>query len=167
MKKSYIQRVCILLAIITLNVSCDQVSKNMARVKLPYYERVNVISDFLTLIKVENTGAFLSIGNNLPSLVKIGLLSVLPVLILGIATYYLFKNTQLSHWQSVGIAFVIGGGIGNLYDRIIHGSVTDFLHIQYEFLQTGIFNMADVSITVGMLLIFASLLDTRQRLFKS
>ena len=54
--------------------------------------------------------------------------------------------------SAVALSFAIGGGIGNIYDRIIHGSVTDFMHIDFGFFETGIFNMADVSIMVGMLL---------------
>ncbi len=56
-----------------------------------------------------------------------------------------------------GIIFCIGGGVGNLYDRIIKGSVTDFVHLKFGPLQTGIFNAADVSIMIGLGLI---LLDT-------
>jgi signal peptidase II len=52
---------------------------------------------------------------------------------------------------------VVGGGIGNIYDRIAHGSVTDFMHLRFGALQTGIFNVADVSIMIGVGLI---LLDT-------
>lgn len=52
-----------------------------------------------------------------------------------------------------GWCFVIGGGIGNLADRIIHGSVTDFLHLDLGVLQTGIFNFADVSIMAGLMMI--------------
>ena len=48
------------------------------------------------------------------------------------------------------MSFAIGGGIGNIYDRLVHGSVTDFMHINFGLFQTGIFNMADVSITTGM-----------------
>ncbi|MDO8994488.1 MAG: signal peptidase II, partial [Daejeonella sp.] len=55
--------------------------------------------------------------------------------------------------QIVGWCFVIGGGTGNLYDRIVHGSVTDFLHLDLGLFQTGIFNLADVSIMIGMFII--------------
>lgn len=51
----------------------------------------------------------------------------------------------MSNLQVVGWCFVIGGGTGNLYRRIVHGSVTDFLHLDLELFQTGIFNLADVS----------------------
>ncbi|MFA6946987.1 MAG: signal peptidase II [Pedobacter sp.] len=63
-----------------------------------------------------------------------------------------------------GWCFVIGGGIGNLYDRIVHGSVTDFLHLDLGVFQTGIFNMADVSIMLGMVLILSgSVLFSKDR----
>ncbi|CAD5293424.1 Lipoprotein signal peptidase (fragment) [Imperialibacter sp. EC-SDR9] len=53
----------------------------------------------------------------------------------------------------LGICFMVGGGVGNIYDRLIYGSVTDFLHIDFVLFQTGIFNMADVSIMTGMFVI--------------
>ena len=46
--------------------------------------------------------------------------------------------------------FLIGGGLGNIFDRALYGSVTDFLHIDFGLFQTGIFNMADVSVMVGV-----------------
>jgi signal peptidase II len=64
----------------------------------------------------------------------------------------------------VGAAFVIGGGIGNLYDRIMFGSVTDFLHIDFVIFQTGIFNFADVSIMIGMAMIIAAAYVNRRPL---
>ena len=54
----------------------------------------------------------------------------------------------------IGLCFVIGGGVGNLLDRIVYGSVTDFLYLKFGIFQTGIFNMADVSIMTGMFLVF-------------
>jgi len=56
-----------------------------------------------------------------------------------------------------------GGGIGNVYDRIIYGSVTDFLHIDLGLFETGIFNMADVSITTGALILLANTLYKNYR----
>ena len=53
----------------------------------------------------------------------------------------------------LGICFVVGGGFGNIYDRLVYGSVTDFLQMNFVIVQTGIFNMADVSIMAGMFMI--------------
>ena len=52
--------------------------------------------------------------------------------------------------MQIGMCFLIGGGIGNIIDRLLYGSVTDFLHIDFGLFRTGIFNLADVSIMVGI-----------------
>jgi len=113
-------------------------------------EQITVITNHLTLTKVENTGAFMSIGQSWWPPVKIVLLIVLPILALGFASYMMVERTGPGLWFTWGLAFAIGGGTGNLIDRIIHGSVTDFLHLKAGMFQTGIFNMADVSIMVGI-----------------
>jgi signal peptidase II len=60
------------------------------------------------------------------------------------------------------MCFLIGGGIGNIYDRIKFGSVTDFLHIDFILFRTGIFNLADVSIMIGIgILLLHSFLGNR------
>jgi signal peptidase II len=151
--KRIIQNIFFSLVLIA-NIGCDQISKNIARTKLNDFEAINVISDHFTLVRVENTGAFLSIGSAMPDLLKFLLLSIIPLLALSYGIVYLFTRQHLTKLSALALSFAIGGGIGNIYDRIIHGSVTDFLHIDLGFIQTGIFNMADVSIMVGMLLFF-------------
>ena len=135
------------------NVSCDQISKEIIRQKMEYHVPITFVKQHLTLIKVENTGAFLSVGSALPELLKTIILKVLPVLALCCCLIYALRAKQLSIITATGICFFAGGGIGNIYDRIVHGSVTDFAHIDFVIFQTGIFNMADVSIVVGMILI--------------
>ena len=61
----------------------------------------------------------------------------------------------------IGLSFIIGGGIGNIYDRIVHHSVTDFMFLEYGSLHTGIFNMADVSVVVGTILILLQALSSK------
>ena len=63
----------------------------------------------------------------------------------------------------LGLACVLGGGIGNLYDRVLYGSVTDFLHIDFGLFQTGIVNLADVSIMVGAGLLAMEMFLKRKR----
>ena len=53
----------------------------------------------------------------------------------------------------LGLTFIVGGGLGNIIDRIHYGSVTDFLHMDFGIVRTGIFNLADVSIMIGAILI--------------
>ena len=157
MKIKQILRTLVILAVLSSNIGCDQISKNIVRQKIAYNEQVSLVNDYLTLTKVENEGAFLSVGHSLPQPLKILLLTILPLVILGLALIYLLMKKSLSNLTSFGICFVVGGGLGNIYDRLIYGSVTDFLHINFVIFQTGIFNMADVSIIAGT---FAIVCDT-------
>lgn len=153
-----------LLLIIALNLGCDQFSKVIARKNIAPYEQIDVIKDRFTLTLVENTGAFLSAGSNLPNVVRIAFLTVLPILVLGYGLWFLYSNRNIAPLMQIGICFLIGGGIGNIYDRIVYGSVTDFFHMDFVLFRTGIFNMADVSIMVGIgLLLLQNLMAAKAR----
>lgn len=142
-----------IILIIMLNLASDQISKIIVRNEVGNYEIIKLFGPWFTLTKVENTGAFLSAGSALPDLIRIILLSVFPIIFLAYGLYMLLVKRVMSNLQVVGWCFVIGGGTGNLYDRIVHGSVTDFLHLDLGLFQTGIFNLADVSIMIGMFII--------------
>ena len=104
----------------------------------------------------ENTGAFLSLGAELPEQARFLLFVVLvgPILILGLA--FAFKSDQLTPAQKMGMILAVGGGLGNLIDRINHGAVVDFVSLGIGPLRTGIFNLADVAITAGLVLFLAA-----------
>jgi signal peptidase II len=150
-------RTVIIVLILASNIGCDQVSKNIVRERVNLHEDISVIGERLILTRIENTGAFLSLGTNLPHLLKLILLTILPVIVLAGALTYLVMKRDLTLLFSVGLAFIVGGGIGNIYDRVLYGSVTDFLHIDLVYFRTGIFNMADVSVMVGMSLLIMNL----------
>lgn len=146
---SPLKRYLIVLLVLAMNISCDQISKNMVRDNLIYNERVDLIDHHLVLTKVENTGAFLSLGSDLSPWLKTILLWGLPALALGIMLPFILFNKKINLQQAVAFACVIGGGIGNIFDRIAFGSVTDFLIIDFGFAKTGVFNAADMSIMIG------------------
>ena len=156
-KLSGVIRTVVIAAILISSISCDQITKSMVRSQVSGDEQISWLNDRVTLMRVENSGAFLSLGHALPSLVKQGVLILIPVLVLLTGVYFVFNRKDIQNITLIGICFVLGGGIGNIYDRIIYGSVTDFLHINFGFFQTGIFNLADVSIMVG---IFIVIFDT-------
>jgi signal peptidase II len=149
-------RLAFILFILISCVSCDQLTKAVVRKTIQYEEEITVIRDYVTLTKVENKGAFLSAGNSLPVPVKTVLLSIFPLAALIYGLFFLFTKENLTRPMTIGLCFFIGGGIGNIYDRIVNGSVTDFLHIDFGLFQTGIFNVADVSIMAGMFIILIS-----------
>ncbi|MBN8822600.1 MULTISPECIES: signal peptidase II [unclassified Spirosoma] len=142
-------RIFLIILTVSVNIGCDQVSKTIVRDKVSYGERISLVQRHLTLTNVENTGAFLSLGNTWPPLIKNILLLILPILALLVGFAYLILSAKATRLLALGASFIIGGGIGNLIDRAAYGSVTDFLHIRLGLLQTGIFNMADVSVMVG------------------
>ena len=141
------------IVLILLNFGCDQVSKGLVREKVSPLAYIEVIGDNLILTNVENTGAMMSVGQGLPPILKIIFLQLLPILVLSILIYKILHKNKLDRWLAIAFAFVVGGGVGNLIDRITYGSVTDFLQIRIGPLRTGIFNMADVSVTLGALFI--------------
>ena len=150
-----------LLILVALNLGCDQVSKVVVRNNIDFYEQITVIEDHFTLTKVENTGAFLSAGSNLPEFLRTILLTVLPIVVLAYGLFFLYVNKNLPRIMQIGLCFLIGGGMGNIYDRVVHGSVTDFLYMDFILFRTGIFNLADVSIMIGIGLLFLQSLLTK------
>lgn len=147
-----IKKIAIILLVL-LNVGCDQLTKSLVRKNVSYQEHIALIDDNFVLTNVDNTGAMLGFGSDLSPTLKLIFLQGLPVLVLLVLLVRILQKSNLNKWLVVAFAFVIGGGIGNLIDRIAHGKVTDFFHIKLGFFQTGIFNMADVSVTTGVFLI--------------
>jgi signal peptidase II len=116
------------------------------------YETIRVLNNHLTVTRVENSGAFLSAGDSMSKVSKQIFLTLVPIIAMVLGLTYLVVK-PVSNNTLIGVCFVIGGGVGNLFDRILYGSVTDFLYVKFGFFQTGIFNMADVSIMVGIFVI--------------
>jgi signal peptidase II len=118
-----------------------------------FYETIGYFNSHLVITKVENTGAFLSMGNSLPRSKRKLLLLVIPAVFLVIGFFYLLFKSTISKTALIGFSFVIGGGIANIFDRIFYGSVTDFLYIDFGFFHTGVFNLADMSIITGIMIV--------------
>ncbi len=146
-------RIIAILTLVFLNVGCDQLSKKIVREKITVNERIVVIKDNLILTKVENTGAAYSLGSDMSPLTKRILLQLIPAIVLIVMFWVIVFKTSYTKETVIGFCFIIGGGIGNVFDRIVYGSVTDFMYIDLGFFNTEIFNMADVSIVVGSLIV--------------
>ena len=148
------KRNLLITTIVFLSIALDQISKIWVRNNFESYIENSIIGDVFTLIKVENTGAFLGMGSELPETLRILLLIVLPIIVLISITIYTYIDKTLDKISIIGFSLIIGGGIGNIFDRIVYGSVTDFLYLDFGgVFKTGIFNFADLSVTTGMILI--------------
>ncbi len=145
------KRTIYILLLIIFNIAIDQISKAIARVNLAPYEEINILGSYFTLNNVENKGAFLGLGSDFNPTLKLILLLVLPVVVLGFVLRMVLTDKTLDKISILGFTAIIGGGIANVYDRILYGSVTDFLHIDLGgVFKTGIFNVADMSVMFGL-----------------
>ncbi len=151
------KRNLLITTIVFLSIAIDQISKVWVRNNFESYVENSIIGDVFTLIKVENTGAFLGMGSELSETLRILLLIVLPIIFLIGITIYTYIDKTLDKMSIIGFSLIIGGGVGNIFDRIVFGSVTDFFYLDFwGIFQTGIFNFADLSVTTGMILILIS-----------
>jgi signal peptidase II len=145
-------RLALVLSLLACCVGCDQTTKYVATKALCGKPPLSCLSDTLRLEYTLNPGGFLSVEGNLPPQLRLWLFAGSNVVLLvGTACVLLAKwNMQLVEF--IALALVLGGGIGNLVDRLLHnGLVTDFLNVGIGPVRTGIFNVADMALTAGLL----------------
>ena len=144
-------KILLILVIVCVCVGCDQATKFIAKQQLAQSPPINLMSGMVVLDYVENQGSFLGLGARLPDAVRFWLFIVLAALmVVGMLAFALTVH-ELNVFGTTGAALVIGGGVGNLIDRITHqGAVVDFLNIGIGKVRTGIFNLADVAIMAGI-----------------
>jgi len=146
-----LKRTTLILLVLLSCVGCDQVTKQIARQSLATSNPISLLGDSLRLQYVENRGAFLSLGANIPEHWRFGLLTLLTGCFLVGLVLFLLRSKGLARATSVALALVAAGGIGNLIDRLVHqGRVVDFLNLGIGPVRTGIFNVADIAITLGV-----------------
>jgi signal peptidase II len=140
-------------------VGCDQITKVAAQKYLTPSRPASYLGDTFRVQYIENNGAFLGLGAALPTSLRFWLLIVSTgIAVAGMLVFILVKRS-LRPSLVIAISFMIGGGVGNLIDRMFNnGAVIDFMNIGVGSLRTGIFNVADVTIMTGMgLLVFIGL----------
>lgn len=152
------KRSVFILLVIIIIITLDQISKVWIRANVEAGSQSQIIGDYFTLHNVKNEGAFLGMGSELNEPLRIILLLILPVLVLVFIMHYIFKDKTLNSWSLFAFASIIGGGISNVFDRFVFGWVTDFWYIDLGgIFKTGIFNVADLFVTTGMIiLVFSS-----------
>jgi signal peptidase II len=147
-------------------VGCDQSTKAVAKEYLPRNEVISFAHDTFRLQYAENKGAFLSIGATLPEQMR----SVLFTFGIGVVVFgilgYLALMPILPRFTTIALSLIAGGGLSNLIDRVAYGGyVIDFLNIGLGTLRTGIFNVADVALTFGVVFLFLRSLKHESRSF--
>ena len=136
-------------------VALDQWTKQLARAVLPLSPRTYA-GGVLQLLYTENEGAFLSFGSTLsPAVRTLVFTGAVGVAVL-VAIWALITG-RVKGADAVAVALIAAGGIGNLIDRVMRsGRVTDFIYLAAGPVHTGVFNVADMAITGGVIWLFIS-----------
>jgi signal peptidase II len=139
-------------------VVLDQITKAIVRAKLPLHDSVNIVPGLLDFTHVRNTGAAFGIMNAVDFPMKTVVLALIATAaLIGVALYAL----SISHHQllaRLGLALIIGGAAGNLIDRLVEGSVVDFVDVYWRTYHFWAFNVADSAITIGVVVMLLDML---------
>jgi signal peptidase II len=155
-------RLVLALALLTCCVGCDQATKYIATETLSGKPPKSYFSNIFRLEYALNPGGFLSLGGNLTPHLRFWVFMALNVAILVGTVYMLATRWNMHLIKFVAVVLLIAGGFGNLIDRVLQdGLVTDFANVGIGPVRTGIFNVADVALTVGALVLLITCRSTQ------
>ena len=126
----------------------DRITKTIVAAQIPYGSEVSVIDHVVGITNVHNSGAAFGVA---PAMAGIFLVASIVVAI-GL-TIYVFRNHG-SEWMFGTLGLILGGTVGNGYERLVNGTVTDFINFHFW----PVFNVADSAVSVGVVLLIASYL---------
>jgi signal peptidase II len=152
-----------------LIIAVDQIIKalivkNWPQSGVPF---VSLGNDVFWLIHVRNKAIAFSLGSGLPDFIRPGLFIILPLLVLGFLVWYYIKSDEFLILQRWAVAGIIGGGIGNLIDRIFRpDGVVDFISVKFYgllgFERWPTFNIADASVVVCGIILLCSIMASKR-----
>ena len=147
MTKSSARSFYLLIALVV--VVLDRWTKHLVAQRIPLYRHIQIIPGFFSLTHTENTGAAFSLFANSTGPWKTGFLIAFSVIALVVISILLWKNHHAHVVSGIGLSLIMGGALGNLWDRLLHGGVVDFLLLYVKRYQWPVFNLADSAIVVG------------------
>src|SRR5882672_3558391 len=142
-------------------VLLDRLAKLAVERKIPLHDGIQIIPGFFRLTHLENRGAAFGLFADSPSQWKVAILVLFSVVALVVVSVLLWKSSHAMSTTGVGLALILGGAIGNLWDRLAAGHVTDFLLFYIGTYQWPAFNVADSAIVVGAGLLVFEILCTK------
>ena len=141
----------------------DRITKWAIAQTIPLEDAINIIPGFFRLTHLENTGAAFSLFADSPSPFRTTLLVGFSVAALAVVSVLLWKDRNRFHSGTLALSLILGGAIGNLWDRLSDGKVTDFLDFYIGVHHWPPFNVADSAIVVGALLLLLRMFRKEQR----
>lgn len=138
-------------------LALDQWTKYLAVENLKGFPEISYLGGFFRLMYVTNRGAWGSLGADWPEPARKAVLIVIPILFILFLTVYLFRSKNpIKKFELIAFSFILSGGVGNMIDRIHADAVIDMLWMgfaRYRYLQTNVFNIADVAIMIGFFML--------------
>jgi signal peptidase II len=152
---------------IVIAITCflvDRITKYLAVSYLRGRRSVEIIKNFLDLSYAENTGAAFGLFANIDKVFRVPVLTLIALIALILIIYIYFKLSPEDRLTRLSLSFISGGAIGNIWDRILHGYVVDFIDVHYyRYFTWPTFNFADIVITLGAgLIVLGFILDRKK-----
>ena len=144
-------------------VLLDRWTKRVVAARIPMFTHIQIIPGFFRLTHTENTGAAFSLFADSPSHWKTGLLIGFSVIAMVIVSVLLWRQASVLTITGIALSLILGGAVGNLWDRVASGRVVDFLLFYVKQYQWPVFNLADSAIVVGAGLLVAEILFSHPR----
>jgi signal peptidase II len=141
-----------------LVVLLDRLSKWLVATKITLHDSIAVLPGFFRLTHVQNSGAAFGLFAESSSEWKVAILILFSILALAVVSALLWKNSHSMTATGVGLSLILGGAIGNLYDRLLTGRVVDFFDFYLGSYHWPAFNIADSAIVIGALLLVGEIL---------
>ncbi|AMB78225.1 MULTISPECIES: signal peptidase II [Pseudomonas] len=139
----------------------DQASKTYFDGALQMYQRIVVIPDFFSWTLAYNSGAAFSFLADSSGWQR-WLFALIAVVVSGVLLVWLKRLGRNDTWLAIGLALILGGALGNLYDRIAYGHVIDFILVHWEHRLFPAFNVADSAICVGAVMLALDMFKSKK-----
>ncbi len=130
-------------------VLLDRWTKRLVAAHIAMYTHIQVIPGFFRITHTENTGAAFSLFADSPSHWKTAMLISFSVVAMIVVSVLLWKQSRALTMTGIALSLILGGAVGNLWDRVASGRVVDFLLFYVKSYQWPVFNLADSAIVVG------------------
>ncbi|HBC95657.1 MAG TPA: signal peptidase II [Clostridium sp.] len=140
--------------IILLGIFIDRITKIWAVQNLAQFSQIVIIKDIFSFLYLENRGAAFGILQN-----RVSLLTIITIMVVSGMIFYMVKHGFKSSMVKISFSLIISGALGNLIDRLVYGYVVDFISVHFkDIYYFPIFNVADILVVVGTILLLFCLL---------
>ena len=146
-----------------LVVLLDRWTKRLVAARIAMYTHIQIIPGFFRLTHTENTGAAFSLFADSPSHWTTAILIGFSLIAMVVVSVLLWRQRRTLTITGIALSLILGGAVGNLWDRVASGRVVDFLLFYIKQYQWPVFNLADSAIVIGAALLVIEILWPRQQ----